>query len=171
MEEPKEVLFGTGELFIVTTDEMDVETETKVGESNGEAALNIATEFVDVRGGVGNDILKSVRTSETITFNAGFVTFDLEVISKFLAGNYSEDTEAGLLTFELGGAYKVPVNHLRFIHTKDDGKKITMDMWKAQNRAGLEWIFNSEEASAFAFEFTLAKDTSKNNIVVITEEI
>lgn len=175
----EEILFGTGELFVVPDSlDLEVATETeindalvKVGESNGEAQLSVSYDFVDVRGGVGNQILKSFKTSETITFNAGFVTYDLNVISEFLAGNYGEDATEGLRTFELGGEYSVPVKRLRFVHTKPDGYRIIMDMHKAQNRSGLDWTFNSEQNSVFEFEFTLMKDTNKNNIVKITEEI
>jgi hypothetical protein len=176
MAEKQEILFGTGELYIIP-EGVDLATSTesdwlKVGESNGEAALNIEYEFVDVRGGVKNQILKSVMTSETVSFNAGVVTYDLNVVSKFMAGYYSEDTALGKRTFGIGGNKTVPIQQLRFVHTKDDGYKITMDMFKAQNRAGLEWTFNSEENTAFAFEFTLAADPTKTNgnIVQITEE-
>jgi hypothetical protein len=165
----QEILFGTGELFIVAEDE----TETKVGESSGEATLNASNEFTDVRGGVKNQIIGSFMTSETVIFNAGIVTYDLKNISEFMAGYFSEDTTAGTRTLGIGGKRTVPIKRLRFVHTKEDGKTITLEMHRAQNRSGLQWTFNAEEATAFDFEFTLLADTTKSdgNIVTITEEI
>jgi hypothetical protein len=65
------------------------------------------------------------------------------------------------------------VKQLRFIHEKEDGKKIYLDMHKAQNRSGLQWTFNAEENTSFDFEFTLLADQTKTNgnIVTIKEEI
>lgn len=173
-----EILFGTGDLFIVTEEDdgsgSTTEVETKVGESNGEASLNFEYEFTDVNGGASNQTLASFKTSETVLFNAGLVTYDLKTISEFMAGEFTEDTTAGTRTFGVGGSYTVPIKRLRFVHTKkQDGKTITLEMFKAQNQTGLEWTFNNEEATAFEFEFKLLADPSKSNgnIVQIIEEI
>jgi hypothetical protein len=182
MAEKQEILFGTGEVFIVNDDSLDIETATdteietattKVGESNGEATLAIEYEFADVRGGAKNALLKSFMTSESVTFNAGVVTYDLKTISEFMAGYFSEDTTTGKRKFGIGGKTTVPIKKLLFVHTKEDGKRIFMMMHKAQNRSGLEWAFNNEENTPFAFEFTLLADTSKQdgNLVTIVEEI
>jgi hypothetical protein len=167
-----EILFGSGELFIVT-DNAGVEVETKVGESSGEASLNVSYDFRDIRGGSKNQILKSMATSETVAFNCGILTYDLNSIKDFVAGYYAEDTTAGTRTLGIGGNLNVPVKQLRFVHTKEDGKTITLDMYKAQNRAGLNWVFNPEEETVFGYEFTLLADTAKTNgnIVQITEQI
>lgn len=170
-----EILFGSGELFVVeeTVDELGnpIEIETKVGESNGEATLGIEYETVDVRGGVNNQILKTFMTSQTVTFNAGIITFDLSVINKFIASKFSEDTTAGIRTLTINDKRTIPTNKLKFVHTKEDGKKITLLMYNAQNKSGLEWTFNNEEATAFSWEFTLAMDENSGNIVEIIEEI
>ncbi|WP_027725429.1 hypothetical protein [Tuberibacillus calidus] len=177
MANTQEILFGTGELYIIP-DGVDVKTSTeeewiKVGESNGEATLKIEYDFTDVRGGVNNQILGSFLTSETVTFNAGIVTYDLSVLQELLAGYYNEDTTNGKRTLGIGGKKTVPVKRLRFVHFKEDGYKLTMDMFRAQNRSGLEWTFKSDENTAFEFEFTLLADPTKQNgnIVLITEEM
>jgi hypothetical protein len=182
MAEKQEILFGSGDLYIVTDDNFDVTNFTdeelengavKVGESSGEASLNIEYEFVDVRGGAKNQLLKSLMTSENVVFNGGLVTYDLKHISEFLAGYYSEDTTKGQRVLGIGGKTTVPVKKMLFIHTKEDGKRLMMMMHKAQNQTGLEWVFNSEEATAFEFEFRLLADTSKTNgnLVTIVEEV
>lgn len=175
----EEILFGTGDLYVLEND-IDIETLPtkeeieqagfKIGESNGEATLTITPEFVDVRGGARNDLLRSFQTSEDITFNAGIVDYSLNTIKEFVASRFSES--ASFKKLELGGNFKVPINKLLFVHTKiEDGNRIFMKMHKAQNQAGLEWAFNNEEATTFPFEFRLLKDTEKGNIVEIIEEL
>ncbi|UOQ47737.1 hypothetical protein MUN88_17035 [Gracilibacillus caseinilyticus] len=175
MAEEQEILFGTGDLFIVTEEDDGsgtmVEVETKIGLSNGEAALNIEYETVDVRGDKNNKLLKVFKTSENITFNAGIITYDLKEIGNFLDSKFTEDEVEGTRKLELGGDFKVNVNKLKFVHYKEDGKTITMTMHKATNVAGLEWTFNNEEATSFPFEFRLMHDSEKNNTVEIVEEI
>lgn len=177
-EKDYNILFGSGELFIVP-DSIDLEEATEegieeslvlVGESSGEAGLIIENDFYDVKGGRSHGVLASFVTSETITFNAGIVTLDLEVLSQFLAGDFTETAKERVL--KLGGDYTIPINRLRFVHYKKlDGKRLILDMHKAMNKAGLELNFNAEEASVFNLEFTLMKAKGKDNIVTITEEI
>lgn len=172
------ILFGAGELFIVP-DDIDLEEDTEeeieealelVGQSNGEASLIIENEFEKVRGGRGHQVLASFQTEENITFNAGIVTFELDKLSEFLPGDYEETEDEKVL--KLGGNYTIPIKRLRFVHYKKmDGKRLIMDMHKAQNEAGLEMEFNAEEATAFELEFSLQKAKNKDNIVTITEEI
>lgn len=177
-EKDHNILFGSGELFIVPEDIDLEEAEDEeiedalilIGESNGEAGLILEQEFHDVKGGADHQVLASFRTSETIVFNAGIVTLDLENLSKVIASEYKES--ATERTLKLGGSYKIPVNRLRFVHTKQlDGKRLILDMHKAMNKAGLELNFQAEEESVFNFEFTLMKAKGKDNIVTITEEI
>lgn len=172
------IIFGSGELFIVP-DSVDLENDDEetiesalqlIGESNGEASLNLEPEFHDVRGGAGNHVLASFQISEEIVFNAGIVTLDLERLSDIMASDFKETETERIL--KLGGNYTIPVNRLRFVHyKKQDGKRLILDMHKAMNQAGLELSFNAEEESVFELEFTLMKAKNKDNIVTITEEI
>lgn len=177
-EKDHNILFGSGELFIVP-DSIDLEEATEedieeslvlVGQSSGEAALILEQEFEKVRGGKGHHVLASFQTEQDIVFNAGIVTFELDKLSQFLPGEYSEDETKR--TLKLGGDYTIPVNRLRFVHTKkQDGKRLILDMHKAQNEAGMEMNFNASEASVFNLEFSLQKAAGKDNIVTIIEEI
>src|SRR5699024_8037304 len=111
-------------------------------------------------------VLASIRVSEEIKFNAGIVTLELDKMSQFLAGDYSETEKEKVL--KLGGDYTIPISRLRFVHYKQDGKRLILDMHKAINEAGLEMSFNAEEASVFELEFTLLQANGKDNIVTIT---
>ncbi|WBL16377.1 hypothetical protein [Sutcliffiella sp. NC1] len=179
-QEKQEILFGAGDIYIVPS-QIDVDSATeeeieasliKIGESSGESTLNFTQNFVDVRGGALNQEIASFMTSEEATFNAGIVTFDLQKISAISSAYYSETDEKRVLG--LGGQQTVPINHLRFVHTKrTDGMKLYLDMFRAQNRSGLQMTFNPESESVFNFEFKLLADPKRNNgnIVRITEEV
>ena len=175
-EKDYNILFGTGELFLVdddvdlaNDDEKTIEAGlTLIGESSGEAGLIIENEFYDVRGGKDYHVLDSFQISEEITFNAGIATLNLENLGRVLASKYEET--GGKRVLKLGGSYTIPANALRFVHTKKrDGGKIIIDMYKSMNKAGIELSFNAEEHSIFDFEFTLMKAKDKENIVTITE--
>lgn len=172
------IIFGSGELYIVPEgidleddDEETIEEALQlIGESNGEASLNIEPEFHDVKGGRGHHVLASFQTNEEITFNAGIVTLDLERLGDIMASHFEENEKERIL--KLGGNYTIPVNRLRFVHyKKQDGKRLIIDMHRAMNKAGLELSFNAEEESVFELEFALMKAKNKDNIVTIVEEI
>ncbi|MGD6831435.1 hypothetical protein ACQCT5_04700 [Sutcliffiella halmapala] len=175
------ILFGSGTLYIVP-DTIDIDTATEeeieaallqIGESSGEASLNVTQNFADVRGGELNQIISSFMTSEEVVFNAGICTLNLERLSEISAAYYEDDTLSSKRTMGIGGLRTVPIKQLRFVHTKRvDGKPLYLDMFRAQNRSGLQMVFNPEAETVFNFEFKLLADSSRpnGNIVRITEE-
>ncbi|WP_100408439.1 hypothetical protein [Bacillus solitudinis] len=176
------ILFGAGELFVLPeTVDLDTSTDSeieaamlKIGESSGESTLNYSTDFYDVKGGVLNQTIASFVTSEEVMFNAGVCTLDMGILNEISATYYSEDELTGKRTLGIGGKLTVPVKQLLFIHTKrQDGKKLKLKMYKAQNRSGIQLTFNPESESVFNFEFKLLADQSRQdgNIVKIEEEI
>ncbi|MDX5474507.1 MAG: hypothetical protein LPK00_03120 [Bacillaceae bacterium] len=181
MAEKQEILFGSGDIYVLSDQVSDIDSLTdeeleaalvKIGESSGESTLNFTQNFADVRGGALNQEIASFMTSEEASFNAGIVTFNLEKIAEISAAYYSESD--GKRVMGLGGKQTVPIRHLRFVHTKrSDGMKLYLDMFRAQNRSGLQMTFNPEAESVFNFEFKLLADPSRTdgNIVRITEEV
>lgn len=178
--ETQPILFGAGDIYIVPDGiDVDVATEAeieaamiKLGESSGESTLSFTESFADVRGGALNQKIASFKTNEEATFNGGIVTLNLEKFAEITSGYYSESE--GKKVMGLGGKQTVPIKHLRFVHTKkSDGLRLILDMFKAQNRSGLQMTFNPEQESVFTFEFNLLADLSRTNgnIVRITEEV
>ncbi|ARK30769.1 hypothetical protein [Halalkalibacter krulwichiae] len=174
------ILFGAGELFILpesvdideSTDEEIEADMLKIGESSGESTLNYTQNWYDVNGGKLNQTIASFVTSEEVLFNAGVCTLDLKVLNEISSTYYSED--ATKRTLGIGGKLTVPAKQLLFVHTKrQDGKKLKLKMYKAQNRSGLQFTFNPESESVFTFEFRLLADPNRKdgNIVKIVEEI
>ncbi|WP_404443431.1 hypothetical protein LG307_14750 [Sutcliffiella horikoshii] len=177
----QEILFGAGTLYIIpddididnSLDELVKDALIKIGESSGEATLNVTQNFADVRGGALNQELGSFMTSEEVLFNAGICTFDMEKIAEVSAAYFNEDVTNSKRTLGIGGMRTVPIKQLRYVHTKrSDGKELYIDMFRAQNRSGLQMTFNPEAESVFNFEFKLLADPDKENgnIVRITEE-
>lgn len=176
----KGILFGAGTLYVLPPErdidlDPDEEIENaliKIGESSGEATLNFTENFHSVFGGELNQEIANFKMNEECTFNAGVCTFDMEKINEITSSYYSEDGDKR--TLGLGGKMTAPLRHLRYVHTKrEDGKKIYLDMFQAQNQSGLEMTFNPESESVFNWEFKLLADQSRQNgnIVRITEEI
>jgi hypothetical protein len=173
-------LLGSGTLLIgeginpatATEEEIDLALE-EVGVISSGASLTIAGEYVEVRGGQYNQVIDTFRTNESCTFSTGICTWDLEKMSKFTSSSYSEDTTVGERRLGIGGLPMVKPSYLRFEHVKKDGKKIKINMFKAQNQGELVLNFNNEDPSVQEYEFKLLAEKAKTNgnLVEIIEEI
>lgn len=178
MAEANKILLGSGDLYIGQVDPNASETEietalVKIGEISGGATLTYEPEFEEVRGGAQNAVLAVFKTAESVTFTTGLITFDLENIAKLNAAYYSEDTTEGKRRVGIGGLRDVPVNYLRFVHTKPDGKRVMVNIFKAQNQKGFELSFDPEDATVMDLEFIALAVPNKTdgNLVEIVEEI
>lgn len=178
------VLLGSGELFVldsvavpdpVNATESDIDNNLiKIGEISGGATLTYSTEFKAVKGGKLNQEITRFLTNEEVIFKSGLLTWDMSNISKLLAVDYSEDGVNNTRRIGIGGMSNVPINYMRFVHTKkEDGKDIKINMFKAQNQKGIELNFDPENETVIDLEFKLLADNARSNgnIVEIVEEI
>ncbi|MEH6957218.1 hypothetical protein [Neobacillus drentensis] len=170
-------LLGSGDLFIgnvsYTATEEDISAAlTNVGAISGGAALSYKPSFTDVKS-ANRGTIASFKSDEEMTFKSGILTWDLKNIEKLSAAYYSEDIATGTRKVGIGGMKNIPVNYLRFVHTKPDGKTLTVNMFKAQAQSGFELTFDSEKETVLDAEFKLLAVTGKNdgNLVDIIEEI
>ncbi|WP_273130017.1 hypothetical protein [Bacillus weihaiensis] len=173
------VLLGSGTLLLAegidptSATEEEIEAAlVEVGKISEGASLTLENEFVEVRGGQKNQIIDTFQTNETVTFSTGICTWDLSKMSKFTSASYTEDKTTGKRRMGIGGLPMVKPSYLRFEHEKKDGFKIKINMFKAQNQAGLTLNFNNEDPSVQEYEFKLLADNSKSNgnLVEIVEE-
>jgi hypothetical protein len=173
-------LLGSGKLFLAEGIDPSTATETEieaalveVGKIHEGASLTTESEFVVVRGGQRNQIIDTFQTNESVIFSSGIVTWDLSKIGAFTSSSYSEDTTVGERRLGIGGLPQVKPSYLRFEHEKKDGYKIKINMFKAQNQAGLTINFNNEDPTVQEYEFTLLPEDTKTdgNLVEIVEEI
>lgn len=174
------IILGSGELFlgyvadVATATESDIEAAiTKVGEIQGGATLYYEPKFKEVRGGKLNGVLANFKTQEEVRFSSGLLTWDMQNLSNIFPAVFSEDTTLGTKRVGIGGISDTPVNYLRFIHQKPDGKKITMNVYKAQNQNGFEFSLDPENETVIDLEFKALAVSGKEdgNLVEIVEEV
>ncbi|MFS0776085.1 IPT/TIG domain-containing protein [Neobacillus sp. 3P2-tot-E-2] len=168
-------LLGSGDLYIgvvsptATEEEINAALEN-VGAISGGAALTYSPSFYEVKSG-NRGTIASFKTEETVTFKSGILTWDLKNIEKLSAAYYSEGT--GTRRVGVGGMKNIPVNYLRFVHTKPDGLKLTVNVFKAQAQSGFELTFDKEKETVIDAEFKALAVTGKydGNLVEIIEEV
>lgn len=175
------VLLGSGDLYLASINDVVNATEAeitnalvKVGEIQGEATLKYSPEFHEVRGGATNGVIANFLTKEDVTFSSGVLTWDLQNMEKLTAAYYSEDTTNNTKRIGIGGKGSVPVNYLRFVHKKvQDGKNLTVNIFKAQNQNGFDLKFNPEKETVIDTEFKALAvlDKKDGTLVEIIEEV
>jgi hypothetical protein len=171
------ILLGSGDLYLGQVDPNATEEEIQaalvnVGAISGGATLTYKPTFQDVESANRGTIM-SFLTKEEVTFKSGLLTWNLENLAKLSAASYSEDTTAGIRRIGIGGLNNVPVNYLRFVHTKPAGKKLTVNIFRAQSQSGFEIIFDPEKAVVLDAEFKALACIGKTdgNLVEIIEEL
>lgn len=174
---PETVLLGSGDLYIgyvsPTATESEITSALKnIGYISGGASLTYKPSFYEVRAANGG-VITSNKTDEEVTFKSGILTWNLENIEKLSAAYYSEDNAAGTRRVGIGGVKNIPINYLRFVHTKPDGLKLTLNVFKAQAQSGFELTFDKEKETIIDAEFKALSVAGKNdgNLVEIIEEV
>lgn len=168
------IVLGAGELYLMTTndgnipDNATIETEANnVGHCSGGATLEYKPETYDVKNQY-NRIVKRFIKGEEISFKTGVLTWELELLTRLSTAKFQNDTEAKVkkLTFGAGGA--LATNIVRFVHVKDNGKKIRLTLiGQAGNGFSLE--FSGEKETTIDAEF-MAIEKKKGFLAEITEE-
>ncbi|KMT21596.1 hypothetical protein [Clostridium cylindrosporum] len=170
-----EIVMGAGELYLqefsgdTIPDHATIETDVNnVGHTSGGASFEYKPEKYDVINSYGNAV-KSVITKEECTFKSGILTWDLEKIKLLSTAELTTDSTKNLkkLTFKGGGSLKNIL--VRFVHTKDDGKKIRLTMIATAGN-GFTMDFSGEKETVVDAELT-AIQYIKNFLAEIEEEV
>ena len=172
----KNIILGSGKLYMQkmsASDTLDTTTlctdDNQIGLIKGGAQLSYSAEKADIF-----DDLKVVQkrfiTSEEVKFTTGLITFDLQALGT-IAGNATYSSTTGKNTLKLGGPEGREIDKvaLAFVHTKSDGKKITVSMI-ATNDGGLSIGFKTDEATQIDAEFVAVAGSDNNGTLVIIEE-
>lgn len=172
----KDIVLGDGELYMYkfpgTNDipeDAEIETEeNNVGNTSGGTTISYEPEPYEVKNQYGKTV-KRVVTSEEVTFTSGLLDWDLEKVKLLTTGKTEIDEENSTHTLTLGGDNSMTNVLIRFVHKKDDGKKIRFTMIGTAGN-GFEMSFNPEEETVVDAEFT-AVEVVKNFLASIEEEI
>ncbi|MFP5111826.1 IPT/TIG domain-containing protein [Bacillaceae bacterium C204] len=170
-------LLGSGDLYIgvvsptATADEINAALKN-VGAISGGASLTYKPSFTEIKS-ANRGTIASFKSDEEVSFKSGILTWDLQNVEKLSAAYYSEDNTAGTRRVGVGGMKNIPINYLRFVHTKPDGKKLTVNVFKAQAQSGFELTFDKEKETVIDAEFKALAVTTKSdgNLVEIIEEV
>ena len=170
-----EVILGSGELYLMSIEgdtipaDTAIETENNnVGHCSGGASLEYKPESYDVKNQYNRTVKRFIK-GEEISFKTGVLTWDLGLLTKLSTAKLTEDTtkKTKTLTFGAGGA--LATNIVRFVHTKDNGKKIRLTLI-GQAGSGFGLDFSSEKETTIDAEFT-AIEKKKGFLAEIREEL
>lgn len=130
-----EIIMGAGEVFAYEFDgdtlpeHAEIETdEHNVGHCSSGFSVDYKPEKYDIKNQYGK-IVKSAITSEEVTANTGILSWDLRKLELLSTAKYEEDKVKKTRTLIFGGTgNKLKNILLRFVHTKDNGKKLRFTM-------------------------------------------
>lgn len=126
-----QVILGSGDLYLVAysgtiPDDTSIEiTNNNVGDISGGASLDYKPTVYEVE----NDkrqVLKRFITKEEVTFKSGVLNFDVANLQKLCNGTVT--VGATEKSIKIGGATSLSSYLLHFVHTKDDGKKLRVQI-------------------------------------------
>ncbi len=173
-ENINDIVLGAGELYLYeysgSTIPADSAIETEahnVGHCSGGFVVGYTPEKYDVKNQY-NRIVKSFITDEKVEAKTGILTWDLSKLGLLSTAVFATDTANNkkTLTFGAGGALKTVL--LRFVHVKEDGRKIRFTMI-GQGGNGFSIEFGKTElvvdAAITAIEYI------KNFLAIFEEEL
>lgn len=118
------LVVGSGELYLGTIADLATATEQdivnsliNVGAISGGAEISYEPDVKTVKSANRGKLLNFV-TDEEVTFKTGIITWNLDNLAKIAPATITTDSETGTKTLKLGVSTSIPVNYLRFIHTK-----------------------------------------------------
>lgn len=167
-----EILLGAGEVYMYEfngssiPNHAEIETPNhNVGHCSGGFTIEYKPEKYDVKNQYGKTV-KSFITKEEISTKTGILTWDLTKLSLLSTAKITETADKRILTFGGGGSLKTVL--LRFVHEKEDGKKIRFTMI-GQGGNGFSLDFSDKELTVDS-EIT-AIEYIKNFLAEFEEEL
>ncbi len=143
-----EIIIGAGELYLQTftgtavPEDEAIEVEANnVGHCNSGFTVEYKPSMYEAKNQYGN-VVKTFVESEDVTCSTGIMSWDLANLSKFSTGVLT--SEAGKKTITIGAKKTLETLLVRFVHTKEDGKKIRFTC-VGQNSDGFSLNFENKE--------------------------
>ncbi|MGI6349881.1 MAG: hypothetical protein ACOXZ0_08255 [Eubacteriales bacterium] len=169
-----DIILGAGELYLyeytgstIPTD-AEIETEERnVGHCSGGFVVDYTPEKYDVKNQYGKTV-KSFITSEQVEAKTGILTWDLTKLGLLSTAKFRTDTANNKKTLTFGGGGALKTVLLRFVHVKEDGRKLRFTMI-GQGGNGFSIEFGQTElvvdAAITAIEYI------KNFLAIFEEEL
>lgn len=168
-------ILGSGELYLGTIENIETATEEQIAtalenvgsiEKGASLSYKVSTKDIET---ANRGIIDKIITKEEVIFKTGVLSWKLDNLQRLAPATVTKDATKNTKTLTIGGKGSIPVNYLRFVHTKKDGKKLIVNIFKAMSEGGFEFEFDSEKPLSVNYEFTsLAK--RDGTLVEIIEE-
>lgn len=146
-----EIIMGAGELYMmifnggtIPSNEEIEKNENNVGHCQGGFSIDYKPEVYDVKNQY-NTIVRRFTIGEEITTKTGILSWDLERLQMLSTAKYVLDAAKGLRKLIFGGKNPLATVLVRFVHTKENGKKI-------------RWTTIAQGGNGFALEFSGDKE-------------
>lgn len=172
MNKKEEVLLGAGEVYMheYTDGEIpaheEIETDDhNVGHCNSGFSIEYKPELYDVKNQYGK-IVKRFIISEEITVKTGIISWSLDKLAILSTAVINFDAVEKVRKLVFGGKGSLKVVLVRFVHTKENGKKLRFTAI-AQGGNGFALEFDQKELSIDA---TLAAIERKKGWLAEFEE-
>lgn len=161
MSEKDEIIFGAGELYLneftgnTIPEDEEIETpDFNVGHCSGGFSVDYKPEKYNVENQYGK-IVRSYVIKEEIVAQTGILSWDLNKLALLSTAKTSVDKENKKKILEFGGSNPtIKTVLLRFVHTKENGKKLRFTMI-------------GQGGNGFAIEFTTKELTVDAQITAI----
>ena len=151
MENKEEIIMGSGELYMQEFDGTEIpaheaiETdEFNVGHCNSGFSIEYTPELYDVKNQYGK-IVKRFTISETIAVKTGIISWALNKLALLSTAQFEIDKTKKTRKLVFGGRKSLKNVLVRFVHEKDNGKKI-------------RFTAIAQGGNGFALEFTGDKE-------------
>lgn len=169
-----EILLGAGEVYMYEFSGAEIPENTAiekedyhVANCSGGFSVDYKPTKYDVKNQYGT-IVKSFITNEEITAKTGLLSWMLKNLALLSTAKFTEDKVKKTRTLTFGGKGSLKTVLLRFVHTKENGKKIRFTMI-GQGGNGFAIEFTDKELTVDA-EIT-AIEYIKNFLAKFEEEL
>lgn len=150
-----EIILGAGEVYMyeftgdAIPDHATIETEEhNVGHTSGGASIEYKPTKYDVENSYGR-VVRSFITKEECVFKTGLLTWKLDNVALLTTASVVQDKVKKTRTLTFGGGKSLKNVLVRFVHVKENGKKLRFTMiGNAGN--GFTMDFSSTELSVDA---------------------
>lgn len=129
-----EIIMGAGEVYMYEFSgkaipaHEEIETDAhNVGHCSGGFSIEYKPEKYDIINSYGKTV-KSFITKEEVTAKTGILTWDLERLEMLSAASLIVDPKTKVRKLIFGGGSNLKTVLIRFVHTKENGRKIRFTM-------------------------------------------
>jgi hypothetical protein len=173
-QEAEPIILGSGELYLGKVDNVESATEEaiiaalkNVGAIESGATLTYIPTIKDIKSGNRGTIARFV-SEEEVKFGCGVMTWIVDSLANLAPAIVTTDETTGKKTIKIGGKGMLPINYLRFVHTKKDGNgELIVNIYKAQATNGFQFTFDNENPLVLNYEFSALSDNQGNLVEII----